>query len=63
MKAIKAFLMARTDTLLAGSLMAVIAMALVFDDDENRPAPSSSDDEPVQGLEEAVDSDPPRKRR
>ena len=54
--------MARPDTLLTGSLMAMIAMAVVFDDYENRPAPSSSDDELARG-EEGVDADRPRKPR
>ena len=44
--------MARSDTLLTGSIMAMIAMALVFDDDDGppiapNPQPSLSDDPAV----------------
>jgi hypothetical protein len=56
-------LMARSDTLLTGSLMAVIVMALVFDDDENGPAPSPSDDELVPEREEEGEADRARKPR
>jgi hypothetical protein len=46
--------MARSDTLLTGSIMAMLAMVLVFDD-ENGPAPSGTEGEP----EEADVSKPP----
>jgi len=47
--------MARPDTLLTGSLMAMIAVALMFDDDDRPPAPSpDSDGEPDLELTDTV---------
>ena len=44
--------MARADTLLTGSIMTLIAMALMFDDDENGSTPPSNDDTLDAGGEE-----------
>jgi hypothetical protein len=43
--------MVRPDPLLTGSIMAMIAIALVFDDDEEGPRSTPSDDESLFGPE------------
>jgi hypothetical protein len=47
--------MANPDSQLTGGIMAFIVMLLVFDDDEQRPGPSLSDDDSDQGREEKHD--------
>ena len=44
--------MARADTLLTGSIMTMITMALMFDDDENGSTPPPNDDALDPGGEE-----------
>jgi hypothetical protein len=41
--------MANSDAHLTGGIMALIVMSMVFDDDDQGPAPPLSDDQPDQG--------------
>ena len=50
--------MANSDAHLTGGIMALIVMALMFDDDEHGPAPASSDEELDQGPEEDGEPEP-----
>ena len=50
--------MAHSDAHLTGGIMAMIVMALVFDDDEHGPAPSPNDDQLDQGREEEGEDKP-----
>lgn len=52
--------MANPDTLLTGSIMAVIVVALLFDDEDK---PALRDDELEAGREVEVDPDRPPKAR
>jgi len=55
--------MAHPDSHLTGGIMAMIVMALVFDDDENGPVTSPSGDEADSQREEEGHPDRPRRLR
>jgi len=46
--------MARADTLLTGSIVAMIAIALLFDDEDGPPSAPDDSDEPDTELTEAA---------